>query len=190
MLPNNISTNKWGFWEVIIHLCLKRVKNHKFRFENQAPLPMFIDERLCLSKDLIFHPKGMIKEFASLTNLKNALKNEGFRGLEVKLLRGRLWVLLELSTVKSKEAFRDHVGSLSSWISEIRHASSINNKFHDVRIVWVKDVMVYHCKLWTVEHFSKDCHHVWELHSKHIMNSWMGIVNIPEAIQEDKDGGD
>ncbi|GJZ14959.1 hypothetical protein Tco_0550636 [Tanacetum coccineum] len=64
--------------------------------------------------------------------------NEGFVDLNVSYL-GELWVLLEFSSVKSKEAFRDNVG-VSSWFSEIRQASFDINP--DGRIVWV-EIEVY-----------------------------------------------
>ncbi|GKE26342.1 hypothetical protein Tco_1441726 [Tanacetum coccineum] len=84
---------------------------------------------------------GRIKEFASLTNLKNALMNECFVDLNVSYL-GELWVLLEFSSVKSKEAFRDNVG-VSSWFSEIRQASfDINPDGRIVEVLgWTPDLV-------------------------------------------------
>ncbi|GJZ30225.1 hypothetical protein Tco_0575272 [Tanacetum coccineum] len=108
------------------------VKNHK-SVDHDSPA-IVLDEDCALSKDLSSSLMGRIKEFASLTNLKNALMNEGFVDLNVSYL-GELWVLLEFSSVKSKEAFRDNVG-VSSWFSEIRQASFDINP--DGRIVWVE----------------------------------------------------
>ncbi|GJZ14577.1 nucleotide-binding alpha-beta plait domain-containing protein [Tanacetum coccineum] len=79
------------------------VKNHK-SVDHDSPA-IVLDEDCALSKDLSSSLMGRIKEFASLTNLKNALMNEGFVDLNVSYL-GELWVLLEFSSVKSKEAFR------------------------------------------------------------------------------------
>ncbi|GJT04037.1 RNA-directed DNA polymerase, eukaryota [Tanacetum coccineum] len=112
------------------------VKNHK-SVDHDSPA-IVLDEDCALSKDLSSSLMGRIKEFASLTNLKNALMNEGFVDLNVSYL-GELWVLLEFSSVKSKEAFRDNVG-VSSWFSEIRQASFDINP--DGRIVWV-EIEVY-----------------------------------------------
>ncbi|GKB72886.1 nucleotide-binding alpha-beta plait domain-containing protein [Tanacetum coccineum] len=112
------------------------VKNHK-SVDHDSPA-IVLDEDCALSKDLSSSLMGRIKEFASLTNLKNALMNEGFVDLNVSYL-GELWVLLEFSSVKSKEAFRDNVG-VSSWFSEIRQTSFDINP--DGRIVWV-EIEVY-----------------------------------------------
>ncbi|GJX14635.1 hypothetical protein Tco_0206393 [Tanacetum coccineum] len=76
--------------------------------------------------------------------------NEGFVDLNVSYL-GELWVLLEFSSVKSKEAFRDNVG-VSSWFSEIRQASFDINP--DGRIVWV-EIEGVPLKLWTLNTFKR-----------------------------------
>nr|GEX06005.1 RNA-directed DNA polymerase, eukaryota [Tanacetum cinerariifolium] len=86
------------------------------------------------SKDLSNLLMGRVKEVASLTNLKTALRNEGFVDLSIKYL-GELWVLLEFSFSKTKEAFRVNVG-VSSWFSVIRQASLDFNP--DGRIMWVE----------------------------------------------------
>ncbi|GJT65950.1 RNA-directed DNA polymerase, eukaryota [Tanacetum coccineum] len=52
------------------------VKNHK-SVDHDSPA-IVLDEDCALSKDLSSSLMGRIKEFASLTNLKNALMNEGF----------------------------------------------------------------------------------------------------------------
>ncbi|GKB29528.1 nucleotide-binding alpha-beta plait domain-containing protein [Tanacetum coccineum] len=95
------------------------VKNHK-SVDHDSPA-IVLDKDYALSKDLSSSLMCRIKEFAYLTNLKNALMNEGFVDLNVSYL-GELWVLLEFSSMKSKEAFRDNIG-VSSWFSEIRQAS-------------------------------------------------------------------
>ncbi|GKB99464.1 RNA-directed DNA polymerase, eukaryota, reverse transcriptase zinc-binding domain protein [Tanacetum coccineum] len=124
------------------------VKNHK-SVDHDSPA-IVLDEDCALSKDLSSSLMGRIKEFASLTNLKNALMNEGFVDLNVSYL-GELWVLLEFSSVKSKEAFRDNVG-VSSWFSEIRQASFDINP--DGRIVWV-EIEGVPLKLWTLNTFKR-----------------------------------
>ncbi|GKB55528.1 RNA-directed DNA polymerase, eukaryota [Tanacetum coccineum] len=119
-----------------------------------------LDDDCVLSKDLSNSLMGRIKEFASLTNLKNAMMNEGFVDLNVKYI-GELWVLLEFSSIKSKEAFRDNVG-VSSWFSELRQASLDINP--DGRIVWV-DVEGVPLKLWTMNTF------------KRIANKWGDLID-------------
>nr|GEY38202.1 RNA-directed DNA polymerase, eukaryota [Tanacetum cinerariifolium] len=122
-----------------------------------------LDDDCVLSKDLSNSLMGRIKEFASLTNLKNALMNEGFVDLNVKYI-GELWVLLEFSSIKSKEAFRVNVG-VSSWFSELRQASLDINP--DGHIVWV-DVEGVPLKLWTMNTFKK------------IANKWGDLINFDD----------
>ncbi|GJY17557.1 RNA-directed DNA polymerase, eukaryota, partial [Tanacetum coccineum] len=69
------------------------------------------------------------------SNSRNALMNDGFVAHVNVSYLGELWVLLEFSSVKSKEAFRDNVG-VSSWFSEIRQASF--DYHYCGRIVWVE----------------------------------------------------
>ncbi|GJT04224.1 hypothetical protein Tco_0838686 [Tanacetum coccineum] len=75
---------------------------------------------------------------------------------------GELWVLLEFSSVKSKEAFRDNVG-VSSWFSEIRQASFDINP--DGRIVGIE------LKVYSIEP------HMDFEHSK-IVTGWGNITTL------------
>nr|GEU47694.1 RNA-directed DNA polymerase, eukaryota, reverse transcriptase zinc-binding domain protein [Tanacetum cinerariifolium] len=109
-----------------------------------------LDEECVNLKDLSDSLMGRVKEFASLTNLKTVLLNEGFVDLTVRYL-GELWVLLEFSSSKSKEAFRDNVG-VCSWFLEIRQTSLDIN--HDGRIVWV-EVEGIPLKLWSLNTFRR-----------------------------------
>nr|GFC79073.1 glucose-methanol-choline oxidoreductase, FAD/NAD(P)-binding domain protein [Tanacetum cinerariifolium] len=104
-----------------------------------------------------------VKEFASLINLKTALLNEGFVDFSVKYL-GELWVLLEFSSSKKKEAFRVNVGA-SSWFSEIRQASL--DIIPDGRIVWV-EVEGIPLKLWTMNTF------------KRISTKWGDLIDVDD----------
>ncbi|GJY80897.1 RNA-directed DNA polymerase, eukaryota, reverse transcriptase zinc-binding domain protein [Tanacetum coccineum] len=119
-----------------------------------------LDDDCVLSKDLSNSLMGRIKEFASVTNLKNAMMNEGFVDMNVKYI-GELWVLLEFSSIKSKEAFQDNVG-VSSWFSELCQASLDINP--DGRIVWV-NVEGVPLKLWTMNTF------------KRIANKWGDLID-------------
>ncbi|GKA98527.1 RNA-directed DNA polymerase, eukaryota, reverse transcriptase zinc-binding domain protein [Tanacetum coccineum] len=118
------------------------------------------------SKDLSNSLMGRVKEVASLTNLKTTLRNEGFVDLSIKYL-GELWVLLEFSSSKTKEAFRDNVG-VSSWFLVIRQASLDFNP--DGRIMWV-EVEGVPLKLWTTNTFRK------------IASKWGDLIDIDD-IQE------
>ncbi|GJT86939.1 nucleotide-binding alpha-beta plait domain-containing protein, partial [Tanacetum coccineum] len=119
------------------------------RLESHSP-DIVLDEDCVISKELSYSLMGRVKEFASLTNLKTALLNEGFVDLSVRYL-GELWVLLEFSSSKTKEAFRGNVG-VSSWFSEIRQASL--DIIPDGRIVWV-EVEGVPLKLWTMNTFRR-----------------------------------
>ncbi|GJU82333.1 RNA-directed DNA polymerase, eukaryota [Tanacetum coccineum] len=95
---------------------------------------------------------GRIKNLRPLTNLKNALHDVRFRGLECKFLRVRVNVgSLEFSSVKSKRHSVVNVG-VSSWFSEIRQASFDINP--DGRIVWV-EIEGVPLKLWTLNTFKR-----------------------------------
>ncbi|GJR88484.1 RNA-directed DNA polymerase, eukaryota, reverse transcriptase zinc-binding domain protein [Tanacetum coccineum] len=109
-----------------------------------------LDEECVYSNDLSYSLMGRVKEFASLTNLKTALLNEGFVALTVRYL-GELWVLLEFSSSKSKEAFRDNVG-VGSWFSELRQASLDINPDGRIVCVEVKGVPL---KLWSSNTFRR-----------------------------------
>nr|GEY85670.1 nucleotide-binding alpha-beta plait domain-containing protein [Tanacetum cinerariifolium] len=119
------------------------------RLESHSP-DIVLDDDCVISKELSYSLMGRVKEFASLTNLKTALLNEGFVDLSVKYL-GELWVILEFSSSKTKEAFRVNVG-VSSWFSEIRQASL--DIIPDGRIVWV-EVEGVPLKLWTMNTFRR-----------------------------------
>ncbi|GKB85365.1 hypothetical protein Tco_0957637 [Tanacetum coccineum] len=76
-----------------------------------------------------------------------------------------MWVLLEFSSVKSKEAFRDNVG-VSSWFSEIRQASFDINP--DGHIVWV-EIEGVPLKLWTLNTF------------KRIVTRWGNLIDTNDS---------
>nr|GEV65319.1 RNA-directed DNA polymerase, eukaryota, reverse transcriptase zinc-binding domain protein [Tanacetum cinerariifolium] len=109
-----------------------------------------LDEECVNLIDLLNSLMGSVKEFSSLTNLKMTLLNEGFVDLTVRYL-GELWVLLEFSSSKTKEAFRDNVG-VGSWFLELRKASL--DIHPDRRIVWV-EVEGISLKLWTKNTFRR-----------------------------------
>ncbi|GKB31504.1 hypothetical protein Tco_0870905 [Tanacetum coccineum] len=61
------------------------------------------------SRDLSKTLLGRVKEFASLSNLKVVLKNEGFDEIKLQYM-GELWVLLEFPSSKIKELFQENRG--------------------------------------------------------------------------------
>nr|GEY59263.1 RNA-directed DNA polymerase, eukaryota [Tanacetum cinerariifolium] len=115
------------------------IKNNNVLGKMDSPA-IVLDDDCVLSKDLSKSLMGGIKEFASLTNLKNVLMNEGFVDLNVRYI-GELWVLLEFSSIKSKEAFRDNVGTMNTfkrittkWGDLIDIDDFDDNYFHSKRL--------------------------------------------------------
>ncbi|GKC19429.1 nucleotide-binding alpha-beta plait domain-containing protein [Tanacetum coccineum] len=109
-----------------------------------------LDEECLYSKDLTISLLGRVKEFASLTNLKTALQNEGLADINVKYM-GELWVLIEFNSPKSKDLFRNNM-RVGSWYSEMREASIDFNP--DGRIVWV-EVEGVPLKFWSGNTFKR-----------------------------------
>nr|GEV97170.1 RNA-directed DNA polymerase, eukaryota [Tanacetum cinerariifolium] len=75
-----------------------------------------------------------VKEFASLSNLKMVLNNEGFDNFKIQYM-GELWVLLEFASEDSKILFHANVG-VGSWFSQLIQASM--DFIIKGRIVWVE----------------------------------------------------
>nr|GEV44814.1 RNA-directed DNA polymerase, eukaryota [Tanacetum cinerariifolium] len=85
-------------------------------------VPAIVLEDDCLkTNDLSCSLMGRVKEFAALTNLKSALRNEGFVDIKIQFL-GELWVLLDFKSSKIKDSFQGNVGA-KSWFTKIIQAS-------------------------------------------------------------------
>ncbi|GKD87502.1 nucleotide-binding alpha-beta plait domain-containing protein, partial [Tanacetum coccineum] len=112
--------------------------------ESDSFLSIVLDDECLLSKDLSKSLLGRVKEFASLSNLKIALMIEGFVDINIQYM-GELWVLLELSSIKSKELFQENVG-VRSWFSVLKQASV--DFTPEGRIVWV-EIEGIPFKLWS-----------------------------------------
>ncbi|GJS82379.1 RNA-directed DNA polymerase, eukaryota, reverse transcriptase zinc-binding domain protein [Tanacetum coccineum] len=114
-------------------------------------VPAIVLEDDCLkTNDLSCSLMGRVKEFAALTNLKSALRNEGFVDIKIRFL-GELWVLLDFKSSKIKDLFQGNVGA-KSWFTEIIQASLDFNPVG--RLAWVEVEGVPY-KLWTVKTFNK-----------------------------------
>ncbi|GKD17146.1 RNA-directed DNA polymerase, eukaryota, partial [Tanacetum coccineum] len=116
----------------------------------EANPAIVLDDDCLNTKDLTNSLLGRVKEFASLSNLKTVLTNEGFVDISVRYM-GELWVLLEFASTKSKELFRDNVG-VGSWFSELKQASIEFNP--DGRVVWV-EVKGVPFKFWSDNTFKR-----------------------------------
>nr|GEX66642.1 RNA-directed DNA polymerase, eukaryota, reverse transcriptase zinc-binding domain protein [Tanacetum cinerariifolium] len=108
----------------------------------EANPAIVLDDDCLNSKDLTNSLLGRVKEFASLTNLKIVLTNEGFVDISVRYM-GELWVLLEFASTKSKELLSDTVG-VGTWFSELKQASFDFDL--DGRVVWVEEESCFHSK--------------------------------------------
>ncbi|PWA45074.1 hypothetical protein CTI12_AA520810 [Artemisia annua] len=93
-----------------------------------------LDDECLNTKDLSNTLLGRVKEFASLSNLKTVLTNEGFMDIRIRYM-GELWVMMEFDSFMSKDLFRDNVG-VNSWFSEIKQADI--EFIPNGRIVWVE----------------------------------------------------
>nr|GFB14456.1 nucleotide-binding alpha-beta plait domain-containing protein [Tanacetum cinerariifolium] len=119
--------------------------------DNSANGPVIVLDDDCVnSQDLSFSMMGKVKEFASLTNIKSALCNEGFTDLKIRYL-GEFWVWLEFNSLKAKDLFCENIGA-RSWFSDIIPASE--DFIPDGRIAWM-DVEGVPFKFWTTKTFSK-----------------------------------
>ncbi|GJZ34484.1 RNA-directed DNA polymerase, eukaryota [Tanacetum coccineum] len=125
-----------------------------------------LDDDCLLTKDLRNSLLGRVKEFASLSNLRTALINEGFVNFKIHYM-GELWVLLEFDSVNSKNLFHDNTG-VRSWFSQLKDASLDFNT--DGRIVWV-EIEGVPFKLWSGNTF------------KRIASKWGELLDVDD--QED-----
>nr|GEZ30182.1 putative reverse transcriptase domain-containing protein [Tanacetum cinerariifolium] len=76
---------------------------------------------------------GEVKLFSSINNLRVLLSNDGFANVRIVYLGGQ-WVMIELSSAKSKSKFLKHVG-VASWFKSLSNAQT--DFITRNRIVWV-----------------------------------------------------
>ncbi|GKA02716.1 RNA-directed DNA polymerase, eukaryota [Tanacetum coccineum] len=114
--------------------------------ESDSSPALVLDDECLYSKDLSNSLLGRVKEFASLSDLKMALTNEGFDDTRIQYM-GELRVLLGFALEDSKILFHDNVGA-GSWFSQLKQASmefnsegellhiddQEDNRFHSKRI--------------------------------------------------------
>nr|GEY50477.1 nucleotide-binding alpha-beta plait domain-containing protein [Tanacetum cinerariifolium] len=106
---------------------------------------------------------GRVKEFASLANLKMALRNEGFMDIVIKYM-GELWVMLEFKSVESMLKFNESV-SVMSWFSQVTEAT---NDFKVAgRIAWV-EVKGVLFRMWIENTFAR------------IANKWGKLLDVDD----------
>ncbi|GJT43221.1 hypothetical protein Tco_0951936 [Tanacetum coccineum] len=109
---------------------------------------------------------ALVKEFASLTNIKLSLNNEGFMNLKISYM-GEKWIMLEFVDSNAMNLFRENV-SVGSWFSQIIQAST--DFISESRIAWV-EIEGIQLKLWSENTF------------KRIATKWGEMLDIKD--QED-----
>ncbi|GKA65348.1 RNA-directed DNA polymerase, eukaryota, reverse transcriptase zinc-binding domain protein [Tanacetum coccineum] len=118
--------------------------------EIESTLMLVLDDECLNSKDLSNSLLGRVKEFASLSNLKMVLTNEGFDNIKIKYM-GKFWVLLEFASEVSKNLFQSNMG-VGSWFTQLIQASM--NFSIDGRVAWV-EIEGIPFKMWSVNTFQR-----------------------------------
>ncbi|GJR73619.1 hypothetical protein Tco_0085984 [Tanacetum coccineum] len=101
--------------------------------DNDSPA-IVLDEDLRSPKTYLQPYVLEIKEFCTLTNSQQRSYDEGFRGLECKLLTG-IRFSLEFSSVKSKEAFRE-MWELALVLGKFRYKQLLSKSIRWSANVW------------------------------------------------------
>nr|GEY04606.1 nucleotide-binding alpha-beta plait domain-containing protein [Tanacetum cinerariifolium] len=127
---------------------------------------LVIGDECRMYKDLSLALLGRVKEFASLTNLKIAIGNEGFADIIIKYM-GEMWVMQEFQSMETLNEFRKNV-SIASWFSQNINASSDFET--EGRISWV-EIEGVSFKLWSGKTFCR------------IASKWGKILDVDD--QED-----
>ncbi|GJW13203.1 nucleotide-binding alpha-beta plait domain-containing protein [Tanacetum coccineum] len=113
--------------------------------------PVLVLDESCLNQqDYTFCLLGKVKEFASLTNLKVVLVNEGFDNVKLRYMGG-FWVMLEFSSDEVKKKFQSCV-AIGTWFSQLQQAS--NDFTTDGRVTWV-ELEGIPLKMWSENTFKR-----------------------------------
>nr|GEU53863.1 nucleotide-binding alpha-beta plait domain-containing protein [Tanacetum cinerariifolium] len=92
------------------------VKGTQLPKEDMKNNPSLVLDEPCLNqKDYSFCLMGKVKDFASLSNLKVVLVNEGFINIEIKY-KGGFWVMIEFQSEGAKKSFQSNLG-MCTWFS-------------------------------------------------------------------------
>nr|GFA54174.1 RNA-directed DNA polymerase, eukaryota, reverse transcriptase zinc-binding domain protein [Tanacetum cinerariifolium] len=125
---NNKAAGDKGYAKTFVNV----VKDNSM--ENELSSTIVLDDDCLNTKELNTSLLGRVKEFASFSNLKKVLCDEGFDDIKISYM-GEFWVLLEFDFIKTKDAFSSNVG-VGSWFSALRQAS--NEFIAEARIAWVE----------------------------------------------------
>ncbi|GJZ84116.1 nucleotide-binding alpha-beta plait domain-containing protein [Tanacetum coccineum] len=107
-------------------------------------IPALVLDDTCVNHHDFSHSlMGKVKEFASLSNMRMVLENEGFDNIVIKYMGG-YWVLLEFQSEETKQTFKDNAG-VGTWFSQLLNAST--EFINDGRVTWV-EIEGVPLKLW------------------------------------------
>ncbi|GKE33901.1 RNA-directed DNA polymerase, eukaryota, partial [Tanacetum coccineum] len=127
---------------------------HKGIKPNHTPVvsipSMVLDDSHIVHRDLSFHVMGEAKQFMSIQKLPTILSKEGFSNVKLTYLGG-LWVMMEFSSLITKEKFLHHV-EVASWFNSLSNAQP--DFVSKERIVWV-DIEGVPLHLWSHATFTK-----------------------------------
>ncbi|GJU52083.1 RNA-directed DNA polymerase, eukaryota, reverse transcriptase zinc-binding domain protein [Tanacetum coccineum] len=113
--------------------------------------PSLVLDDLCLNQtDYSLCLMAKVKDFASLSNLKVVLVNEGFLNIVIKYMGG-FWVMIEFQSEGAKKSFQSNL-SMGTWFSQIMQAS--HDFIIDERVTWV-EIEGIPLKLWSWNTFSR-----------------------------------
>ncbi|GKA71272.1 RNA-directed DNA polymerase, eukaryota [Tanacetum coccineum] len=153
-------------------------------------IPALILDDTCVNHHDFSHSlMGKVKEFASLSNLRMVLENEGFDNIVIKYMGG-YWVMLEFQSEETNQTFKDNAG-VGTWFSQLLNAST---KFiNDGRVTWV-EIEGVPLKLWSENTFNRiaskwgvllnvDDQEEGCLHRKRLCINTMIVTNIYEAFK-------
>nr|GEZ20769.1 nucleotide-binding alpha-beta plait domain-containing protein [Tanacetum cinerariifolium] len=143
---NNKTAGDKGYAKTFVNV----VKDNNNSMEKELSSAIVLDDNCLNTKELNTSLLGRVKEFASFSNLKKVLCDEGFDDIKISYM-GEFWVPLEFDSIKTKDTFRSNVG-VGSWFSALRQAS--NEFIAESRIAWV-EVKGIPFKFWSENTFNK-----------------------------------
>ncbi|GJZ99397.1 nucleotide-binding alpha-beta plait domain-containing protein [Tanacetum coccineum] len=143
------------------------IKEYQHSIVDTDVNPVLVLDDACLNqKDYSLCLMGKVTKFASLSNLKVFLVNEGFNNIKLKYMGG-YWVMIEFQSEEAKKSFRVNTG-MGAWFSQIQQVSY--DFIIDGRVTWV-EVEGILLKMWSENTF------------RHVASKWDVLLDMDD--QED-----
>ncbi|GKB51212.1 hypothetical protein Tco_0901965 [Tanacetum coccineum] len=120
---------------------------------------------------------GKVKDFASLSNLKVVLVNEGFIDTQLRYIG--YWVMIKFQSEKANNMFQSNV-SVGTWFTRILQAS--NDFIVEGRVAWV-EIEGVPLKMWFENTFKR-------IASNNGVPGWTPDFTIDNESYEGKPNGD